>query len=142
MPVCYITVSEKVRDLSESDFSFIKDVVASGLDSSSRRLDATHIALRLIHGTSSNMLGDIELDIFAQLYVPRLLSRDKRANKISNSIGHHFDCCCATWINLGYVGYSRADKQNDYYSDSDNLVIRFFQKIRGISTHKRKDISG
>ena len=139
MPVCYITVSEKIKELSDADFEFIKDTVASGLDSSARKLDGTHIALRLNHGTRSNMLGDIELDIYAQLYLPRLFSRDKRANQISRIMSSRFDCCCATWINLGYVGYSRVDKDYEYFSDSDSVIVRILQRVKGVSTRKRKD---
>ncbi len=137
MPVCYITISEKVRELSNNDFIYIKKTVASGLDSLSRKLDETHIAVRIIHGTRYNMLGDIELDIFAQLYIPRLFSRDRRANQISKEISNRFDCCCATWINLGFVGYSRVDTEFDFYSDSDSRFIRALQRVRGIYTHKR-----
>ena len=138
MPVCYITISEKVRQLSKNDFDFIKETVAVGLDSFSRKLDKSHISLRVIVGNRSNMLGDIELDIFAQLYFPRLTSRDKRANRIAKNISTRFDCCCATWINLGFVGYSRVDNEYDYYSDSDSFLVRFIQKISGTYTHKRK----
>lgn len=136
MPVCYITISEKVNKLSISDFEFIKKTVARGLNSSSRKLDETHIVLRVISGTRSNMLGDIEIDIFAQMYFPRLFYRDRRANQISKTISTKFNFCCATWINLGFVGYSRVDKECDYYSDSDNRFIRMIQKFRGINTHK------
>lgn len=141
MPVCFITISEKVKELSSCDFDFIKKTVASGLDSSSRKLDETHIALRIINGTRSNMLGDIEVDIFAQLYIPRFFSRDRRANQISKAISTQFDCCCATWINLNYVGYSRVDRECEYYSDSDNHFIRILQRLRGIYTHKRNNSS-
>jgi hypothetical protein len=139
MPVCYITISEKIRELSRNDFEFIKKAIATGLDSSARKLDETHVALRIIRGTRSNMLGDIELDIFAQLYIPRLFSRDRRANRISKIISTQFDCCCATWINLGFVGYSRVDNEGDYYSDSDSRVVRIIQRLRGTYTHKRKN---
>ena len=85
------------------------------------------------------MLGDIELDIFAQLYVRRLFSRDKRAHMISEMISQHLGCGCATWINLCMVGYSRVTSEGDFYSDSDSKLIRAYQKARGISSKNNND---
>ena len=83
--------------------------------------------------------SDIELDIYSQLYLRRFFSRDKRANYISQKISSYLGCCCATWINMGYVGYSRSDTDgNMFFSDSDNFIIRFIQKVRGISTKNSK----
>lgn len=139
MPVCYITLSDKISNLSKQQLLQIRRYVAEGLDSRSRRLDETHIAVRLQHSQRECMLGDIEIDIFSQLYLRRLLSRDKRANAISHNISNYLNCCCATWINMGYVGYSRVSEQgNVYYSDADNIILRWMQRMRGISTSEKK----
>lgn len=136
MPVCYVTLSEAYMNVSDDDLTFIRRAVAEGLDSKSRRLDETHIALRLNHGLRKHMLGDIELDIFAQLYLSRLFSRDRRANIISSIISEHLNCGCATWINLMYVGYSRVTEKGIYFSDADNPLIRAVQIIKGVSTRE------
>jgi hypothetical protein len=40
---------------------------------------------------------------------------------------------------MGFVGYSRFDVDGGvYYSDADNVFIHWLQKLRGISTAKRK----
>lgn len=137
MPVCYITLSENCPKLNTQQIRRIRKIIAKGLDSSSRKLDETHIAIRKQYGKSECMLGDIEIDIFSQVYLKRLFSRDKRANFISKHISEYLNCCCATWINMGFVGYSRVATNGDtFYSDSDNPFIQRIQKIRGISTHK------
>lgn len=139
MPVCYITLSDKVPNLSKQQLAQIRRYVAEGLDSRSRKLDETHITIRLQRGERECMLGDVEIDIFSQLYLRRLFSRDKRANAISQAVSNYLKCCCATWINMGYVGYSRVSKGGSvYFSDSDNVIIRWVQKVRGISTKERK----
>lgn len=138
MPVCYITLSEKSPQLDENQMKYLRKIVAKGLNSNSRKLDETHIVMRKQYSNRECMLGDIEIDIFSQLYLRRFFSRDKRANFISQKISNYLGCCCATWINMGIVGYSRVATSGDvFYSDSDNSFIRFFQKIRGISTNKR-----
>lgn len=137
MPVCYITISDKKFDLSKQDLSQIRKIVAKGLNSNSRKLDESHISLRIQYSKRESMLGDIELDIFSQLYLRRLFSRDKRANYISKQVSNYLNCCCATWINMGYVGYSRVEVGgNVFYSDADNALLRMIQKMRGISTKK------
>lgn len=137
MPVCYITLSENNPKLTDEQMQYIREIIAKGLDSNSRKLDETHIAMRTQQSYRKYMLGDIEIDIFSQLYLSRLFSRDKRANDISKNISNYLNCCCATWINMEIVGYSRVATNGDvFYSDSDNLLVRFFQKLRGISTHK------
>lgn len=139
MPVCYITLSNENLKLSKQSLNQIRKIVAKGLNSDSRKLDESHIALRIQYGVRECMLGDIELDIFSQLYLRRLFSRDKRANYISKQISDYLNCCCATWINMGYVGYSRVNTMGDvFYSDADNVLLRLIQKLRGISTKKRK----
>lgn len=135
MPVCYITLSQKNQNLSKQQLIQIRKIIAQGLDSTSRRLDENHIVLRVQCADPECMLGEIELDIFSQLYLRRLFSRDKRANYISQKISDYLGCCCATWINMGYVGYSRVDVGGDvFYSDSDNIFLRYIQKLRGVST--------
>lgn len=137
MPVCYITLSENCPKLNKQQMRQIRIIIAKGLNSSSRKLDETHIAMRKQYGKSECMLGDIEIDIFSQIYLKRLFSRDKRANFISKQISTYLNCCCATWINMGFVGYSRVAMNGDvFYSDSDNPFIKMLQKIRGISTHR------
>lgn len=135
MPVCYITLSNKISNLTKQQLLQIRRYVAHRLDSKSRKLDETHIAIRLQYGERECMLGDIEIDVFCQLYVGRLFSRDKRAYAISQDISKYLDCCCATWINMSSVGYSRvSEKGNAYFSDSDNAFLHLLQKVRGVST--------
>ncbi|MBB5266392.1 hypothetical protein HNP82_003549 [Catenibacillus scindens] len=138
MPVCYITLSENSPKLNDQQMKQVRKIIAKGLDSNSRKLDETHIAMRQQYGKRECMLGDIEIDIFSQLYLRRLFSRDKRANFISKHISSYLGCCCATWINMGFVGYSRVATSGDtFYSDSDNPFIRGIQKMRGISTKQK-----
>lgn len=138
MPVCYITLSEKCPQLTDQQLQNLRKIIAKGLDSSSRKLDETHIALRKQCSSRECMLEDIEIDIFSQLYLKRLFSRDKRAAFISQKISDYLGCCCATWINMGFVGYSRVATSGDvFYSDSDNPIVRFFQKKRGIFKHRK-----
>lgn len=138
MPVCYITLSENKQLLTEKQMRHLRKIIAKGLDSSSRKLDETHIAMRRQYSNRDCMLADIEIDIFSQLYLRRLFSRDKRANFISKKASEYLNCCCATWINMEIVGYSRVASSGDtFYSDSDNPIIQFIQRMRGISTHKR-----
>lgn len=135
MPVCYITLSETIPHLSKIQLQEIRRYVAQGLDSSARKIDEMHITLRIQKCYRECMLGDIEIDIFSQLYLRRIFSRDKRANIISKNISNYLNCCCATWINMGYVGYSRVSRNGSvYFSDSDNNFIRWIQKKRGITT--------
>lgn len=137
MPVCYVTTSEKVNDLTDKQKDYIRKVVARGLDSKSRKLDENHVALRVIKGDRRSMLADIEVEIFAQLYIRRLFSRDKRANSISEMISKSMGVSCASWINLQMVGYSRVTPDGgEFFSDSDNKIVALLQKLRGISTKK------
>lgn len=138
MPVCYITLAENRLKLNAQQMQQVRKIVADGLDSNSRKLDESHIVIRQQFGTRECMLGDIEIDIFSQLYLRRFFSRDKRANFISKHVSDCLGCCCATWINMGFVGYSRVAASGDvFYSDSNNFFIRKIQKIRGISTQKK-----
>lgn len=138
MPVCYVTVSEKSPILSNEQLIFIRKAIAIGLNSKSRKLDETHISLRINKSNRNHMLGDIEVEIFSQVYLRRLFSRDERAKQISSLISHRLECSCATWINMGVVGYSRACLDGTlFFSDSDNKIIHFIQKLRGISTQNK-----
>lgn len=138
MPVCHVTVSENVKDLSVKQRNCIRKIVAYGLDSKSRRLDENHVALRIVQGNRQSMLADIEVEVFAQIYFRRLFSRDKRANAISEKISRAFGISCATWINLQMVGYSRVTPDgSEFYSDSDNKFVALIQRIRGIYTKKK-----
>lgn len=137
MPICYITLSETLPSLSKQQLLQIRRYVAEGLDSRSRKLDENHIVIRLQHSERVCMLGDVEIDIFSQLYLRRLFSRDKRANIISQNTSKYLECSCATWINMGFVGYSRVTNQGSvYYSDANNPIIRWLQKKRGIFTRE------
>lgn len=137
MPVCYVTTSDKVNDLTDKQKNYIRKVVARGLDSKSRKLDENHVSLRVIKGDRRRMLADIEVEIFAQLYIRRLFSRDKRANAISEIISKSLGVSCASWINLQMVGYSRVTPDGgEFFSDSENKIVALLQKLRGISTKK------
>ena len=142
MPVCYITLSEKVPCLSKEQLTQVRKYIAEGLNSKARRLDETHIAVRVQQGIRECMLGDIEIDIFSQFYFRRFFTRDKRANVISKNLSDYMNCCCATWINMGHVGYSRVCESGSmYFSDADNCFMRWIQKMRGISTSIKSDTS-
>lgn len=44
----------------------------------------------------------------------------------------------STWINIGYVGYSRVSKGGSVnFSDADNVIVRRLQKLHGISTKEK-----
>jgi hypothetical protein len=64
------------------------------------------------------MLGDIEVEVFAQFFIRRFFSRDKRAEHISRRISKLLGIGCATWIHLNVMGYSRVtiDGQS-FFSD-------------------------
>ncbi len=118
MPVCYITLSEKVKFPNDEQLENIRKSIADGLFSSSKYLDKDHIVLRIQHSKRKHMLGEVELDIFAQFYIKRFFNRDKRANKISHLVSEILDADCATWINLSVVGYSRVTTKGEvFYSD-------------------------
>lgn len=130
MPTCYIVISEIVPDLSKKDIAYIRSIIAKGMNSKSRYLDASHLSSCVIRSDRCHMLADIEIEIHAQLYLRRLFSRDKRAHFISTKISEHFKMDCATWINLNMVGYSRMTKNGlSFYSDSDNKAVRLYQRI-------------
>jgi len=118
MPTCFITLSEEVPDLSVEQLQGIRDIVASGLNSSARRLDRGHIVIRIIRSQRCLMLGQIELEIFAQFFIQRFFSRDTRAETISRTISTSLGYDCATWINMSIVGYARVTVQGrSYFSD-------------------------
>ncbi len=139
LPVCFVVVSEEINELKEDSIQEIRSIVAEGLNSKSRRLDKNHISLRMLSGERRSMLADIEVEVFAQIYLRRLFSRDKRSQIISQKISTLLDHSCATWINLHMVGYSRVVPGGDvFFSDSDNRLIAMVQRIRGISTRKKR----
>lgn len=118
MPICYITLSESIKELKGSEIELIRDIVAEGLNSKSRFLDRSHIVIRLQKSQRRFMLGEIEIDVFAQFFFRRFLSRDKRAKYISKKICELINYDCATWINMSIVGYSRVTKEGEtYFSD-------------------------
>lgn len=117
MPVCYITLSESVNTPSAEEINSIREIIAEGLNSKSMFLDRNHIVIRLQHAQRCFMLGEIEIELFAQFYLRRFFSRDRRANFISHKITELLKKDCATWINMGMVGYSRVTKDgNEYFS--------------------------
>lgn len=99
MPVCYITLSESVPLPSIDEINDIRDIVAEGLNSKVRTLDRNHIAVRVQKGERIFMLGEVEVEIFAQLYFDRFISRDKRANFIS----HKITALLKKTVQLGYI---------------------------------------
>jgi hypothetical protein len=118
MPVCYVTLSESVSMPSTAEIDIIRDIVAEGLNSKSRFLDRNHIVIRVQHAQRSFMLGEIEIELFAQLYLRRFFSRDKRAKFISQKVSELLKKDCATWINMGMQGYSRVTTDgHTYFSD-------------------------
>lgn len=121
MPICYVTLSRSVStEIETSQFNLIRKIVAASLDSKSRLLDENHITLRIQYSDRQTMLADIEIDIFAQFFLRRYFTRDKRANKISSDIEKIFGFSCATWINLCQVGYSRVNNGQSYYSSKED----------------------
>lgn len=50
MPVCYITLSENSPKLNAQQMQQVRKIIAKGLDSNSRKLDETHIAMRQQYG--------------------------------------------------------------------------------------------
>lgn len=118
MPACHITLSESVRDLSDTDLASIRDIVAEGLNSRSRPLDRNHIVTRVQRSHRIHMLGDMELEVFAQFYLRRYPSRDHRAEFISRRVSQMLRVSCATWINMSMVGYARVTPDGKaYFSD-------------------------
>jgi len=104
----------------------IRDIVAEGMDSKSRLLDRNHIAVRIAEAPRQFMLGEIEIDIFAQFFWRRHFSRDKRANMISTKVSLLLGLDCATWINMCKVGYSRVTKSGESFFSikADDKAIR------------------
>lgn len=64
MPVCYITLSENKQQLTKKQMQDLREIIAKGLDSNSRKLDRTHITIREQYSSRDCMLADIEIDIF------------------------------------------------------------------------------
>lgn len=118
MPVCYITLSEFVNMPTQDELNIIRDILADGLNSKSRILDRYHIVIRIQRSFRDLMLGDLEVDVFAQFFFRRLFSRDRRATEISKNISKLLNVDCATWINMSIVGYARFTIDGKtFYSD-------------------------
>lgn len=49
MPVCYITLSDRCSCLDKKQIQQIRKIVAKGLNSNSKKLDRTHITIRIQH---------------------------------------------------------------------------------------------
>jgi len=128
LPTCYITLSEIVRDLADSEIETIRDIVAEGLTSKQYSLNRDHIVVRVQRFRRRHMLGDIELEIFGQFLLRRALERDYRANHISSCISKYLKeqgidhpKGCATWIHMVTMGYCRVTPEgNVFYSDKSN----------------------
>jgi hypothetical protein len=110
----------------------IRDIVAEGLESKSRLLDRNHIAVRIQEMPRQFMLGEIEIDIFAQFFWRRYFSRDKRANFISSKTAKLLGYDCAAWINMCLVGYSRVTKNGKSFFSvkADDEKIRKERKAK------------
>lgn len=118
MPVCYITLSEKVEELGETQIDGIRDIVAEALCTKNRILDKNHIVIRIQYSQRKFMLGEVEIVILAQFFLRRFFSRDKRANLISKRTSQLLDKDCATWINMFIMGYSRVTSNGyEYFAD-------------------------
>lgn len=118
MPSVLLTLSDVVADDFDVPGKRLREIIASALDSRRRRLDDTHIALRIVRGKRQDMLGEIEIEVFAQWFLDRWRSRDARAHEIARRSCEATGYGCACWINLGTVGYSRATVDGrDFYSD-------------------------
>lgn len=118
MPVCYVTLSQELSELSESERDAIRDIVAEELNSGARALDRTHIVLRVQRGRRNEMLGEVEVEVFAQFFIRRFFNRDQRAQNMSRRVAFALGADCATWINMSVVGYSRVTTRGDvYFSD-------------------------
>ena len=58
-----------------------------------------------------------------------------RLSRIAQNVSICLNCSCATWINLGFVGYSRHETNgSDFFSDSENVFVYWWQRLRGIAT--------
>lgn len=118
MPTCHITLSEPARSLTEEELLLIRKAVASGLISGARYLDQDHIVTRVHRSHKGDMLGEIEIEVFAQFYLRRFWNRDRRALEISRKVSRIVGLDCATWINLVMVGYARHTvKGQVFFSD-------------------------
>lgn len=122
MPVCSITLSEIVDRIEDENIIKIREIVADELNSKSRFLDKSHIVIRLQKSIRLHMLGDVEVEVFAQLYIRRFFDRDRRAKNISKRISDLLNVGCATWINMGMIGYARVTPDGSiFYSDKTIL---------------------
>jgi hypothetical protein len=107
-----------VTDLTDEQLQKIRDVVADGLNSKSRLLDRHHIVLRIQRSKRVFMLGDVEIEVFAQFFLRRFFSRDRRAQSISREVSLFLRADCAAWINMGVVGYARVTTRGEsFFSD-------------------------
>ncbi len=118
MPVCHITLSESLKDPNTNEINIIRDIVAKELLSDARYLDRNHIVIRIQRSKLCFMLGEVEIEIFAQDDSQRFSSRDERAKNISSQVSKLLKHDCATWINLSNVGYCRVTTTGqEYFSD-------------------------
>lgn len=118
MPTCFVTVSEVCAPLDEVALGELRDIIAAALDSKSRRLDRSHIVVRVLRGSRSEMLGEIEIEVFCQFFLRRFFDRDRRAASISRKVSETLGYDCASWINMSVVGYSRVKTSGEaFFSD-------------------------
>jgi len=107
-----------IEELTEDQLGLVRDVVADAMTSGARYLDRGHVVLRTGRSRRVHMLGEIEVEVFAQFFLRRFFSRDRRAEQISRRLSGELGHDCATWINLSVVGYSRVTSDGRaYFSD-------------------------
>lgn len=118
MPTCFVTLSEACPAMDNDMSNTLRDIIAAALDSRARRLDRSHIVLRIVSGRRAEMLGEIEVEVFCQFFLRRFFDRDRRAEMISRRVSESIGHDCATWINMSVVGYSRVKTTGEsFFSD-------------------------
>lgn len=119
MPVLNIVVSEVVAEgFASETIVGLRAIVAEGVDSAERRLDKNHIVARVLNGSRSHMLGDVELEVLCQRFDDRFEDRDVRAERISAAACSLLGYDVATWIHLVDMGYARVTTDGQrFFSD-------------------------
>jgi hypothetical protein len=101
--------SKKEVKLSSFDVLGIKKKVAAKLSGSSRKLKSNEVSIRLIRvSPSSDMIGDLEVEILAHKYGERIKNSDKLATEIASYIqekvkGYHK---VRVWLELPELGHT------------------------------------
>jgi len=121
MPTVLLTLSENASIDPSTGGDVIRRAVARGMECEEMGLDETHISIRLSKGHRAHMLGDLEIEVFGQVYESRLGDRDARANRIAQEVCDELGVECACWINLGMVGYSRVTTTGEEFFSSGTV---------------------